>query len=317
VVVFSHYGLEPNNALWVPNSTHLGRIVGLFVMHSLSGAAAVIVFFVVSGLCIHLPYVEGQTLSIGSFYARRILRIVPPALVFYILLGRTTSIWYNPQQTVLWSILCEFVYYLIFPALLYLRRRTNWIVVLLGATACALALFIHHQRTAAQWPNSYTDLGWSTWVIGLPCWLLGCILAEHYAGFPTLSVPMVWIARLGILAFSIAIDIAKYSYAYDWTHPCVLLDLFSVGVFAWLGLEIAHFQRYKPWPWLEWAGSWSFSLYLVHTLIPHWAVVPHWLPYVEALLASYAFYRLIERPSHRLATRAGRSLLTHTAHMLA
>jgi peptidoglycan/LPS O-acetylase OafA/YrhL len=93
-----------------------------------------------------------------------------------------------------------------------------------------------------------------------------------------------------------------------WTHPAILLDVFSVGVALWLGFEIVHFRQTRPLRVLEWAGRWSFSLYLVHTLIPHWGVRPHWLPFAYAFFWSYVFYLLVERPSHWSALVVGRRI---------
>ena len=46
------------------------------------GVAAVIVFFVISGLCVHYPYARSGHCPLPSFFARRFLRIgIPLAVV--------------------------------------------------------------------------------------------------------------------------------------------------------------------------------------------------------------------------------------------
>jgi len=44
--------------------------------------AAVIVFFVISGLCIHLPFARSlESPHLGAFYSRRLLRLLIPIAV--------------------------------------------------------------------------------------------------------------------------------------------------------------------------------------------------------------------------------------------
>jgi peptidoglycan/LPS O-acetylase OafA/YrhL len=88
----------------------------------------------------------------------------------------------------------------------------------------------------------------------------------------------------------------------------------------WLGLEIAY-RREKPAPRvLEWAGKWSYSLYLMHPAVPGLLALQVWLrPALSSpggnlleifcsFLAAYGFYLLIEAPFHRLAIAVSRRL---------
>jgi peptidoglycan/LPS O-acetylase OafA/YrhL len=70
----------------------------------------------------------------------------------------------------------------------------------------------------------------------------------------------------------------------------------------------------SPPEWLEKAGLWSYSLYLLHPAasIKFLSYFPtaresfHWLIYLAfVLIFSYLFYLIIEAPSHRLARKAG------------
>ena len=55
---------------------------GRFVTHAWSslvfGTPAVIVFFVISGFCIHLPYQGDAPFPVGRYYLRRYVRILIP-----------------------------------------------------------------------------------------------------------------------------------------------------------------------------------------------------------------------------------------------
>ena len=98
---------------------------------------------------------------------------------------------------------------------------------------------------------------------------------------------------------------------YPWT-----LNLFAIAVVFWLAHEVAHCIA-TPFPrWLEWAGSWSYSLYLVHLLaaplygklsIPNLGYFFNWVLQVFfVLLCSYFFYLLVELPSHFAAKSVGK-----------
>jgi peptidoglycan/LPS O-acetylase OafA/YrhL len=282
-----------------------------------NGPAAVIVFFIVSGFCINFPYRNGRPVPLASFYCRRFIRIVLPASVFYLIrtfvIRDTTSL----QQSVLWSIVCETVYYALFPVLLFLRRRSNWLV-LLGCSAIAAAALL---GTHWSWlsDGDYIALGWLTWVIGLPCWILGCWLSETYHSFPLLSSRRIWLSRVFIYGLSVALYLARFHIRSNWVSSCILLDMFALPAVLWVGCEIVYAGEHTPVAKLEWAGSWSYSLYLVHPLVgPVLGVIglsfldsnpgTHFLLLLLAPLLGYAFYRTVELPSHRLAVASGRAV---------
>jgi peptidoglycan/LPS O-acetylase OafA/YrhL len=90
----------------------------------------------------------------------------------------------------------------------------------------------------------------------------------------------------------------------------------------WLAREVRWWRHHPPPALLEWAGSWSYSLYLFHIAAP--AAVGVLLrsagrPELPALALSllrvamvfplcYAFARLVEFPSWSLARRVGARL---------
>src|SRR5580704_16728096 len=78
-VAFGHFGLVdfPENAL------REGKLIYLRVLvrNIVSAPAAVIAFFVLSGLCIHYPYRRSTAIPLLPYFARREVRIVIPAAV--------------------------------------------------------------------------------------------------------------------------------------------------------------------------------------------------------------------------------------------
>src|SRR5258706_426487 len=64
-------------------------------------------------------------------------------------------------------------------------------------------------------------------------------------------------------------DISRASTEFHWSPRVGLregLIFFAIAATAWLFQEEARFQRNRPLSILEWAGTWSYSLYLVHPL---------------------------------------------------
>ena len=109
-VVFGHLGLFPLLE-GIDVSTKVGWFINALYNSTVSGQAAVIVFFVISGLCIHYPYRNGKQINLLTYYARRYSRITIPLLAAIFvanLLGTPYSFF---EKSILWSIAAELIYY--------------------------------------------------------------------------------------------------------------------------------------------------------------------------------------------------------------
>jgi peptidoglycan/LPS O-acetylase OafA/YrhL len=305
VVVLRHFApvqIERKDGLWL-----LARVVTANLMN---GPAAVIAFFVISGLCIHYPNRGASTVRTFPFYVRREIRIVVPAavtLLTFRLMGQPIK---SLHDSTLWSLICEEVYYLLYPLLLVLFRRfgVRRLIVLSYVVAYALVL-LNPTRN-----GNYIDLGWRlTWLLGLPCWLLGCELAERIDDRDdprkATSPRALWTMRAVVFVVSVLLSVLKFHTPLTnvWT-----LDLFALLCFAWLRAEIFYYGT-RPAAWFERLGVASYSIYLTHT-----ASRALWqalggpdinalaLPFVFA--CAWVFYRLVEKPSHALARSAEKRL---------
>jgi peptidoglycan/LPS O-acetylase OafA/YrhL len=277
------------------------------------GQAAVIVFFVLSGFCIHWPHAGGRPLHWPGFLVRRLTRIALPLVAAILLASAIGLPIFAFEDSVLWSLIAELVYYALYPLILPVARRTDWMPLLAVAFAAALAINLWR-----PWALDFPAHGpYLTWLLGLSCWLLGCVLAERVHLGPRLSGRLaLWAWRSGLLALMVSCSILKFhgGIGYPWTLP-----LFAIYAALWLEREIA-WQRLRPAPaWLERAGLAAYSLYLTHLLArgvaasllaapaDPWAnLLYSWI--AIACLAT-AFYLLVERPAHRLARRLGWHLL--------
>ena len=295
-VVLGHFAGGLDSGPWIAR----GIYNNLF-----NGQAAVIVFFVISGFCIHYPYRHGERFNPAPYYSRRYVRILVP-MAAAIAIGQVAG---TPlplfQDSILWSLLCEEIYYALYPLLISLKRRIGW-KVLLGATfACSLVV-IFSEPSAKDYQSYGSGLNW---LLGLPCWLMGCLLAERQvkAEISPLGISH-W--RGGALLLASLASVLRFHtpVGYPWT-----LNLFAIYALFWLEQEITFFRDETPPRVTEWAGKWSYSLYLVH--VPSAAVFAllckdrldtdlRWTALMGFVYCTcYVFYLVIEKPSHDLARR--------------
>src|SRR5882724_9605878 len=174
--VFFGHGAAPPLVDALGRDSHIALVVRGLYNNIWSGLSAVIVFFVISGFCIHYPFAEtSKRLNLLEFYSRRFFRLLIPVAVAIPLshaLGVKLLLF---QESVLWSLLAELIYYVIYPALLAARHACrSWTPIILGSYVVSYAIVLTNPRTV-----DFTSYGMALcWLAGLPCWLLGCALAE-------------------------------------------------------------------------------------------------------------------------------------------
>nr|WP_274605337.1 acyltransferase [Microbacterium sp. CFBP 13617] len=324
VVALGHFRMEFAQNLAPVIGPQGARLVEVALGNSFNGPAAVIVFFVLSGFVIHLPYSTGRPFHWAEFAARRYTRIIPPVLVFMIVafaVGRPLSDW-DWNNTVLWSVICELIYYTMYPALR--RLPVSFLTQCLISFALPIGIAVLGWSTIAAHGADYNAFGYATFLLGLPAWLAGCAIADHRLRFPALSPAAMWSMRIGIILLSIAFRVVKFHgepYVGVGASNVWLLTAFAVPAAIWLGFEARYYEdRSNPiLRRLERAGMASYSLYLVHPLILSGLAgiialgdMSSFLLYiVAAAIGTVAFYFAVERPSHHLARRFGGRLRAH------
>ena len=309
-VVIGHYGGFP-----IGSKQQMGAFSayahGIY-NNFFSGPAAVIVFFVISGFCIHFPFRQINHIPLLNYFTRRFIRILVPMGCAMVVARPAGVPMFLFRDSVLWSLFAELIYYTFYPFLHYLARRIGWPLITKIGFLGSFCLLVAHPLH-----KDYATFGteWN-WLLALPCWLLGCILAETYDTKHSRSVPLatLYLARITAWIVSVVCSILRFHspIGYPWT-----LTLFSILVFAWLKLEILN-RRKLPRPFI-WAGNWTYSLYLTH-LIPievcsklaQFQSYPselRWcLEMISILVTAYIFYFCFERPSHYLARLLARRL---------
>ncbi|HUL35290.1 MAG TPA: acyltransferase [Candidatus Eisenbacteria bacterium] len=277
------------------------------------GTPAVIVFFVISGFCIHLPHRGTGKIDVFRYYLRRYTRILIPvagALLVYRLMGRhliywgeDSILWHSP----LWSLACEEIYYAMYPLLRLLRNTAGWAILLPSSFLASVLISVRH-RHAGDW-HIFGPMG--TAMMLLPVWLLGCILAEGTESLGARkALGSIWIWRGGIWLGSWTAEMLHFKAHISYTQTMVW---FGVLAFFWVREEMIWAKTHTPNRYLVAAGAWSYSLYLMHTVGAELfdSLNLTWLPKViywvlvmaSSLVFSYLFYAIVERPSHKLARK--------------
>jgi peptidoglycan/LPS O-acetylase OafA/YrhL len=314
-----HHGARPHVALWLG----LSPVFHDWNAIAYDGVAAVIVFFIISGVCVHLSYARSEQCHLPAFFAQRCVRIGIPLLVVIAVeflayrlgaagLGDDVAI---AMRMVSWSLWCELIFYALYPVFLIGFRRIGFIPMIGAAYVAAYLTIFDHWQLLTYWQYSSRV----AWLTALPVWLLGCALAQVIAMGRLPALPgSIWLWRIG----AVLLSIPPKALVYASVTPILIGNPATLGLYAvfacfWLMKEIRFYQDHPAPPLLEWGGRWSYSIYLIHNIVlvafAHHLVHPYGLAvwpaeFATVLSLAYVFYRLVEDPSHRLARALGRSL---------
>lgn len=330
VVMLSHgYGFDFQTLFdgRVAPEQLLPRVLWLLAGNLYNGQAAVIVFFIVSGFCIHYPYASGKAFVDREFLLRRYLRIGIPIAVCLFLANKLFGIPYR-SYVGLWSLICELVYYTLYPVLWRLRSRLGgWAGLYVASliSAFLVVLWIDEPlRSNIGTREDFPAFNFAvTALLGLPIWMMGCILAEHVVSRGSQDnfvSARIWFWRAAVFGASVICSILKFHgdkiIGFDIPYY-VSFQFFTFLVVFWLLREIQRYQSLPVPRLLEWAGGWSYSLYIFHPLVSSTLDNPDVLRFfspefpftaLAALVASYFFYLAIEKPSHILARAASKRI---------
>ncbi len=295
-----------------------------------AGHAAVVLFFVLSGYVLSLPYWKGRQLPYGLYLVRRFFRIYVPyatATAFALLVGShllfshlPLTEWFNRTwqtpftgriiaaqffkistaptvNTAFWSLRYEMEMSLIFPAVCWLLLRLRPWGALIFALVVEKIGFLCLQRSRFGFWQETSDT-----LIFASCFLLGAILAWKREAVATVyrRTPL-WVKVPVLLAIVVAYYGEKES----------VLPFAACGaiVFALHSRASRILDTFLP----EYLGRISYSMYLVHgtvlwaTLILLYGKLPLLLLGVVyaaiTLGVSHGFCVLVEEPAMKLGKR--------------
>jgi peptidoglycan/LPS O-acetylase OafA/YrhL len=305
-----------------------------------AGPAAVIVFFVISGYCIHAAYHRDVGLKPVSYYASRFVRIGLP-LVILLCIVQPLPAGQNYLESVLWSLYCEMVYYAVYPLLRPRFRHIGEMIVgctLMAAAMVASVRLVGHPVCHGCVYETYRVPG--TALLYAAGWISGCLIAEmqcnaaHFqirgayspltmllrrilnACTLTLAKHLI-VLRTVVVAAGAAVMILLSESSLKpamlpLITPDITLPVFQFLAVIWVATETATPSQSRIWSTLAACGAWSYSLYLCHktaralldvTAFDESSRFAWFVEVALALAISYAFYRVIEKPSHVISQR--------------
>jgi peptidoglycan/LPS O-acetylase OafA/YrhL len=308
-----------------------------------AGEEFVLVFFALSGFVLTMPTVRGGALSPARYYPHRLLRLYGPvwAAILFAVVVRSlvpheavpgASWWLNAHQeavspwqlqhdgtlvfgtggfaatSVLWSLRWEVLFSLFLPVFLLIGKRTRgmpWAVA--GVAFAVLALSGGHDSPRY-----------------MPAFLLGSLMAFEIDRLRALGARLAapTVANRTVKALLVAVCIVSMTAVW-WVRPDSpavehgLRAVVAAGACIAVGLPLllGSLRSFLDTPVMQWAGSRSFSLYLVHEPIVVAAAFALGGTMSVALLAAVAmpvallaaegFFRVAERPVHRWSRALG------------
>ncbi len=304
-----------------------------------SGPSAVVLFFVLSGFVLSLPFLRLRKPSYGEFAIKRLCRIYPPfaaavllSAALYMLVRpepvpdhgewSVVVLWDQPLSLnyvlrnlmlsglrqdmtldlVMWSLVHELRISLVFPLLFVLTRRWPWRSMGMSLVVAAAASTVLAGKEATDFGTSLLDTARF-----LPMFVAGILIAGRVepiragvARLPSVVAAGLWTAALALLMFP-GPTMSNY-YDFFWGAGAVVLLVMTIG-----SPRAGRLLSVSP---LVWLGRVSYSLYLVHVplltatlyLTRGWLPVPLVLAFVIVLALACAelMFRLVEQPSIQL-----------------
>lgn len=306
-----------------------------------NGPVAVYVFFVMSGYVLALPAAKAVPADWSGYYPRRLIRLYVPVLCAILLALAWIQIvprshvpggswWLNAHEapdpraiaqdalllfqpgatnSVLWSLRWEVIFSLLLPFFLLL----GWHAARLPyAVTCPLLAGL----TVAPLPGAFGE-----WAAFLPMFACGVSLAFVHEGRPMdgRGLGVIYLA-----AALVGLNSSWMMYLF-MSHPLVVplalarvVEVISSTAIVALAGRWTRVVAIFGQPSLCWLGSRSFSLYLIHepvavsfsllfggrppVILTLLMVIP------SSLLIAEIFFRLVEKPSLRLAGSAARKI---------
>lgn len=260
----------------------------LFFPLTYGGTIGVATFFVVSGFCIHLSYINSRHQGWRAFFWRRFFRIYPAYLLclafFFFLwpwyrysLGSPSArinlishvfavhnFVYDAKYAInpsFWSIAAEIQLYIFYPLLILLVVQLGWrrSLIALFAIEVGIRLLDFHfpgQSFPHYWISNSPLAFWFSWTLG--AYLAECRMKGRNHVLSFISIPLV-------ASVAFIVPLFRPTATLDFPLFALLAALIIERLLAmnWQGPNGRGLRR-KAWQHLSFLGVVSYSFYLIH-----------------------------------------------------
>ena len=259
IVVFHHYRL-----MWFYQEAQTLNLRTILLYPLFAGRESVLLFFLLSGFVLAIPYIRGNSQPYSMFVLRRILRIYCPYLCGLALAVVGNAVWHGSVELgpwadqswlmpvswkvvfenvlmvgirpmlqfnpAFWSLVIEMRMSIIFPLLfLWVRKMPAW-AALLTAAACSLGMQLTDRMTGEVFR-------WMSTLEYVTVFICGILMAMHLGRLGAAYRSMSGWGRVGFAACSFLL--------FDFTHVVIW------GTPGALRVERWHVQN---WPIIAGAG---------------------------------------------------------------
>jgi len=299
-----------------------------------NGDRGVLLFFVISGMILALPFarhhlLQAKDVSLRKYYMRRVTRLEPPYMIsmalFVVMVlvyqhGRldqgytghaAASFFYlhnlvygvvSPINSVTWSLEVEIQFYLLAPLFMLIFRFRQRLARRIGLACAILAIGL------AQAPFGHVPRVELSILFSAQYFLAGLLLADIFVlDLPHMRTTWLWdIAGFAALIY-------MYGTGHDVYAAHVLLP-FVFFVLCLAAMRSVLLRKFVSNPWIAVIGGMCYSIYLLHfalmaaffkatrklivvrlDFLANYAIQLAALG-IPILLCSILFYTLIERP---------------------
>ncbi|MDQ0113610.1 acyltransferase family protein [Paenibacillus harenae] len=302
-------------------------------LHTLwAGREAVLLFFVLSGFVLAIPFFEGKTQSYGAYAIRRFCRIYIPYIVLMLasallltffleykdiqgLSGSYDNRWNHPVTLkaiiayflmenhdttnvngVVWTLFHEMRISLILPLFLLIIRRFN----LIGAAILSLGLNFLIYFALDSWAAMLDEGRLLIMVKAVrwsmyycTCFILGALLSKYRNKLPKLKIAYTAV----LVAVSLVLINCRWMVVLFQVKDQRITDVITIAGILLLFAAVLSSDRLNSFLSLKpftWLGQISFSLYLVH--IPVMMIITIFLGKIIPIEAAFLLVPLASLP---------------------
>lgn len=291
VFVFHFYTMFLNNV-----SFTMGNDIDWYAFLG-AGHLGINIFFVLSGFLIFLSFLNCK--SVGKYFRRRFLRLVPLALVYVLVIfwwngNYDEGAWwdmgahllfvqsfftetYHGGFPVMWTLSLEMLFYAFIPIFFWLTKRskTTFWFVLLGLVGANFWYRGYVSQFFVDWTNFerifHSEQLWGRFdqfALGMILGYLHVFRDTLKEKFKNVSGPLIWLGLVGFglsyYAFGvIGSSFRNYLVLQLFFHSIVGL-FFCVFLYGFMNTKNTFIKNLFAPNWLEYVGKISYGVYLWH-----------------------------------------------------